>query len=74
MYVIFHYTQSCLLYFVLQAIGTQYGSQNELCGCEAIFDDNSDEVVLNIEKNGVTTEEGWHIKPCIYPPSVNYTR
>ena len=64
------------MYFVLQAIGTKYGSQNELCGCEAIFDDKSDEVVLKIREDGETTEEGWHIKPCVHPPSVKlkYTR
>ena len=39
-------------------------------GGEAIFDDNGDKVVLNIDKDGETTEEGWRITPCVYPPFV----
>lgn len=54
----------------MQAIETRYGSQNELYGGEAILDDNSDEVILNIDEDGETTEEGWHIRPCGYPPLV----
>ena len=62
-----------LLFLPIQAIETQYaGGQKELFGGEAIFDDNSDEVVLNIDKDGETTEEGWHIMPIVYPPSVRY--
>ena len=54
---------------------TQYaGSQIELFGGEAIFADNSDEVVLNIDVDGEITEEGWHIMPCVDPPSVRYSR
>ena len=60
-------------YTFLQAIETQYaGSQIELFGGEAILDDNSDEVVLNIDKDGETTEKGWHIIPIVYLPSVRY--
>ena len=60
-----------LLFFPIQAIETQYAwTQNELFGGEAILDDNSDEVVLNIDKDGETTEKGWHIIPIVYPPSV----
>ena len=43
-------------------------------GGEAIFADNSDEVVLNIDVDGEITEEGWHIMPCVDPPSVRYSR
>ena len=59
----------------MQAIETQYaGSQNELFGSEAIFDDNSGEVMLNIDKDGETTKEGWHIMPCVYPPLVRCSK
>lgn len=60
-----------MLFLPIQAIETQYaGSQIELFGGEAIFDGNSDEVVLNIDKDGETAEEGWRIRPCVYPPLV----
>ena len=59
----------------MQAIETQYAwSQNELFGSEAIFDDNSGEVMLNIDKDGETTKEGWHIMPCVYPPLVRCSK
>lgn len=59
----------------MQAIEAQYaGSQNELYGVEPILDDDSDEVVLDIDKDGVKTEEGWSIEPLMDPPSVRYSR
>lgn len=59
----------------MQAIEAQYAwSQNELFGGEAIFDEDSDEVVLDIDKDGVKTEEGWSIVPLMKPPSVRYSR
>ena len=40
----------------MQAIEAQYAwSQNELYGVEPILDDDSDEVVLDIDKDGVKT-------------------
>ena len=64
-----------MLFLPVQAIERQYaGSQKELINGEAILDDDSDEVVLNIDKDGESTEEGWHIMPCVYPPSVRYGR
>ena len=63
-----------LLFLLMQAIEAQYaGSQNELYGGEAILDD-SDEVVLDIDKDGVKTEEGWSIEPLMDPPLVRYSR
>ena len=61
-------------YCFLQAIESRYERENELCGCEVTFDDDSDQVLLDIDKDGVTTKEGWHIRPCVYPPLVRYTR
>ena len=60
----------------MQAIEeAQYAwSQNELFGVEPIFDEDSDEVVLDIHKDGVKTEEGWSIVPLMDPPSVRYSR
>ena len=64
-----------LLFLPMQAIKAQYaGSQNELYGVDAIFDDDSDEVVLDIGKDGVKTKEGWSIEPLMDPPSVRYSR
>ena len=54
----------------LQAIEDRYGRKNELYGSEATFDTDSDRVLLDIDKDGETTREGWHIRPCAYPPSV----
>ena len=54
----------------LQAIEDRYGRKNELYGSEATFDTDSDRVLLDIDKDGETTWEGWHIRPCAYPPSV----
>ena len=59
----------------MQAIEEQYAwSQNELFGGEVIFDEDIDEVVLDIGKDGVKTKEGWSIEPLMDPPSVRYSR
>lgn len=64
-----------MLFLPIQAIETQYPwSQKELFGSEAIFDDNSDEVVLSVDEDGENTDEGWQIMPCVDPPSVRYSR
>ena len=34
----------------------------------------SDQVLLDIVKDGETTKDGWHIRPCMYPPLVRSTR
>ena len=62
-----------LYYFIPQAIETRYERQNELCGSEVTFDDDSDQVLLDIDKDGKTTKNGWHIRPCMYPPLVRST-
>ena len=60
-----------LLFLPMQAIEAQYAwSQNEIFGVEPILDDDSDGVELDIDKDGVKTEEGWSIKPLMDPPSV----
>lgn len=65
----------CCSFLPMQAIEAQYGwSQNEIFSGEAIFDEGSDEVVFDINKDGVKTEEGWSIKPLMDPPSVRYSR
>ena len=56
----------------LQAIESRYERQNELHGSEATFDTGSDRVLLDINKDGETTKEGWHIRPCVCPPLVRY--
>ena len=53
-------------------IEDRYGRKNELYGSEATFDTDSDRVLLDIDKDGETTREGWHIKPCAYPLLVRY--
>ena len=60
-------------YFIPQAIETRYERQNELCGSEVTFEDDSDQVLLDIDKDGETTKNGWHIIPCTYPPLVRST-
>ena len=64
----------CYYYPFLQAIENRYERQNELCGCEATFHNDSDQVLLDIDKDGATTEEGWHIRPLMDPPLVKFIR
>ena len=63
-------TLTPIIVLFVQAIEERYEMQNELYGCETTFDSNSDQVLLKINEGGDTTEEGWHIKPCVDPPLV----
>ena len=58
------------MFLFYRLLKTIMGEKNELCGSEATFDTDSDRVLLDIDKDGETTREGWHIRPCVYPPLV----